>query len=79
MSYDQYKKRYEIPKAWKDKKQDIMNQWNKGFQSAPFRNMEKSFQNKDYHSNTQSAQRGRRIVNLGVKKVGDSPREPLKY
>ena len=25
MCYDQYKQRFEIPKAWKDKKQDIMN------------------------------------------------------
>jgi hypothetical protein len=40
--------------------------------------MEKGFQKKDYHSNTQSAQGGGRPVNLGVKKVGDNPREPLK-
>jgi len=40
--------------------------------------MENFFQKKDYHSNTQSAQGGRRLVNLGVKKVGDNPREPLK-
>ena len=32
MCYDQYKKRSEIPKAWKDKKQDKMNQQKKGFQ-----------------------------------------------
>ena len=40
--------------------------------------MAKSFQKKDCHSNTQSAQRGGKLINLGVKKVGDSPREPLK-
>jgi hypothetical protein len=40
--------------------------------------MEIFFQNKDYHSNTQTAQGGGRPVNLGVKKVGDIPREPLK-
>jgi hypothetical protein len=55
-----------------------MNQCKKGFQPTPFRNMEKGFQRKDYHSNTQNAQGGNKPVNLGVKKVGDSPREPLK-
>jgi hypothetical protein len=78
MCYDQYKQRSEIPKAWKDKKHDIMNQQKKGFQPAPFRNMEKGFQKKYYHSNNQNAQGGGRPVNLGVKKVGDNPREPLK-
>jgi len=37
--------------------------------------MEKGFQKKYYDSNTQSAQGGGRIVNMGVKKVGDSPKE----
>ena len=41
MFYDQYKQRSEILKAWKDKKQDRMNQRNKGFQPTPFHNMEK--------------------------------------
>jgi hypothetical protein len=78
MCYDQYKQRSEIPKAWKDKKHDRLNQHKKGFQPTPFRNMEKGFQRKDYHSNTQNSQGGNKKTNLGVKKVGDSPREPLK-
>jgi hypothetical protein len=40
--------------------------------------MEKSFQIKDYHCNTRSAQGEGRPVNLGVKKVWDNLREPLK-
>jgi hypothetical protein len=56
MCYEQYKQRSENPKAWKDKKQDKLNQRNKGFQSAPFRNMTKGFQRKDYPSNTQHTQ-----------------------
>jgi hypothetical protein len=78
MCYDQYKQWSEIPKAWKDKKQDIMNQWKKGFQPTPFQNMEKNFQRKYSHSNNQNTQGGGRPVNLGTKKFGDNPREPLK-
>jgi hypothetical protein len=78
MCYDQYKQRSEIPKAWKDKKQDRMNQWKKGFQPTPFQNMEKNFQRKYFHSNNQNTQGGGRPVNLGAKKIGDNPREPLK-
>jgi hypothetical protein len=55
-----------------------MNQRKKGFQPAPFWNMEKGFQKKDYHSNSQNDQERGRPVNLRVKKVGDNPREPLK-
>ena len=36
MRYDQYKQRSEIPKAWKDKKWDRMNQRKKGFHPASF-------------------------------------------
>jgi hypothetical protein len=78
MCYDQYKQRSELPKAWKDKKHDIMNQRKKGFQPAPFWNATKNFQRKYFHSNNQNTQGGGRPVNLGTKKFGDSPREPLK-
>ena len=40
--------------------------------------MEKGFQRKDYHSNTQNSQGGNKKNNPRVKKVGDGPREPLK-
>jgi hypothetical protein len=78
MCYDHYKQQFEITKAWKDKKHDIMNQRKKGFQLGPFQNMEKNFQRKDSHSNNQNTQWGGRLVNLGTKKFGDNPREPLK-
>jgi hypothetical protein len=78
MCYEQYKHRFEIPKAWKDKKQDKMNQSKKGFQLAPFCNMENGFQRKDYHTNTHHTKGGHKTINLGFKKVGASPREPLK-
>ena len=51
MCYDWYKQRSKIPKARKDKKQDRMNQWNKGFQPTPFWNIEKNFQRKYFYSN----------------------------
>ena len=41
MCYDQYKQRVEFPKTWKDKKQDGMNQRNKGYQLAPYWNATK--------------------------------------
>ena len=40
--------------------------------------MENNFQKKYYHSNPHNAQGGGRLVNLGVKKVGDNHKEPLK-
>jgi hypothetical protein len=67
-----------FPKAWKDKKQDRMNQRKKGYQPAPFWNTTKSFPRKYFHSNNQNTQGGGKPVNLGTKKFGDSPREPLK-
>jgi hypothetical protein len=48
------------------------------FPTSPFCNMTKGFQRKDYPSNTQHAQGGNKPVNLGFKKIVDSPREPLK-
>jgi hypothetical protein len=78
MCYDQYKQWSEFPKAWKDKKQDRMNQRKKGYQPAPFRNATKSFPRKYFHTNNQNTQGGGKLVNLGTKKFGDSPREPLK-
>jgi hypothetical protein len=78
MCYEQYKQRYETPKAWKDKKQDKLSQCKKGSQLVPFCNMTKGFQSRDYFSNTQHTQGGNKPVNLGFKKVEDSPRELLK-
>jgi hypothetical protein len=78
MCYDQYKQRYELPKACKDKKQDKMNQWKKGYQPAPLWNETKNFPRKYFHSNNQNMQGGGRSFNLGTKKFGDSPKELLK-
>jgi hypothetical protein len=78
MCYDQYKQWVEFPKAWKDKKQERMNQWKKGYQPAPHRNTTKSFPRKDFHSNHPNTQGSGKPVNLGMKKFGDNPREPLK-
>jgi hypothetical protein len=35
MCYDQYKQKVEVPKTWKDKKQDGMHQQKKGYQPTP--------------------------------------------
>jgi len=78
MFYDQWKQKSKIPKAWNDKKQDKENQRKKGFQPVPFRNMVKGVPRKDFHMNAQHTQWGNKIANLGFKKVGDNPREPLK-
>jgi hypothetical protein len=42
MCYDQYKQWAEFPKAWKDKKQYQMNQWNKVYQPTPYQNAAKN-------------------------------------
>jgi hypothetical protein len=78
MCYDQYKQQYELPKAWKDKKHDIMNQQEEELPTSPFPNAAKNFQRKYFHSHKQNNQGGGRPVNLGTKKFGDIPREPLK-
>jgi hypothetical protein len=79
MFYDQYKQWVEFPKSWKDKKQDQMNQWKKGYQQTPYQNAAKGFPRKDFHSNYPSTQgNGKPPVNMGTNKFGDSPREPLK-
>jgi hypothetical protein len=78
MCYDQYKQQSELPKSWKDKKQDRMNQRKKGYQPTPFWNAAKRFPRKYFHSNNHNTQGGGKPVNLGIKNFGDSPREPLK-
>jgi hypothetical protein len=78
MCYDQYKQPSKFPKSWKDRKQDRTNQRKKGYQPAPFWNVAKSFPRKYFHSNNQNTQGGGKPVNLGTKKFGDSPIEPLK-
>jgi hypothetical protein len=78
MCYDQYKQRAEFPKAWKDKKQDRMNQRKKGYQPAPYRNTTKSFSRKDFHSNLPNTQGSGKPVNLGMRRFGDNSHEPLK-
>jgi hypothetical protein len=40
--------------------------------------MTKGFQRNDHSSSTQQVQGGNKPVNLGFKKIVDSPREPLK-
>jgi hypothetical protein len=40
--------------------------------------MTKRFQRNGHSSNTQQIQRGNKPINLGFKKIVDSPREPLK-
>jgi hypothetical protein len=78
MCYDQYKQWVEFPKIWKDKKQDRMNQWKKGYQLAPYRNVAKSFPRKNFHSNHPNMQGSLKPINLGMKKFGDNSRNPLK-
>jgi hypothetical protein len=78
MCCDQYKQRAEFPKAWKDKKEDRMNQRKKGYQPTPYQNAAKRFPRKYFHSNNPSMQSSNKQVNLGTKKFGDSPHEPLK-
>jgi predicted aspartyl protease len=55
-----------------------MNHWKKGFQPAPYQNATKRFPRKDFHFNNTSTQGNGKPVNMGTKKFGDSPREPLK-
>jgi len=55
-----------------------MNQRKKGYQLAPYRNVAKSFSRKDFHSNQPNTQGSGKSVKLGMKKFGDSSREPLK-
>jgi hypothetical protein len=78
MCYDQYKQRVEFPKTWKDKKQDGINQWKRGYQPAPYRNAAKSFPRKDFHSNHQNTKGSGKPINLGTKKFGDNSCEPLR-
>jgi hypothetical protein len=49
-----------------------------GISTNPFRNATKSFPRKEFHSNNQNTPGGGKPVNLGTKKFGDNPREPLK-
>jgi len=79
MCYEKYKQRFENPKAWKDRKQDKLNQWKKGFKPDSYCNMSKGYQRNDYASNTQQTQGRNKPVNLGFKKVVGNPREPLKW
>jgi hypothetical protein len=78
MCSDQYKQWSEFPKAWKDKKQDRMNQRKKNYQPTPFWNATKNFPRKYFHSNNQNTQGGGKPVNLGTNKFGDTPTELLK-
>ena len=78
MFYDQYKQWVEFPKAWKDKKQDGMNQQKKGYQPTPYQNATKFLLRKDFHSNHLNTQGDGKAINLGTKKFGDSSHEPLK-
>ena len=55
-----------------------MNQRKKGYQPAPHRNTTKRFPRKDFHSNHANTQGSGKPVNLGMKKFGDNPHEPLK-
>jgi hypothetical protein len=78
MCYDQYKQQVEFPKAWKDKKQYQMNQQEKGYQPAPYRNATKKNSRNDFQSNHPNTQGSGKPVNLGMKKFGDISHEPLK-
>jgi hypothetical protein len=78
MCYDQYKQWVEFPKEWKDNKQERMNQRKKGYQPTPHGKTTKSFPRKEFHSNHTNTQGSGKPVNLGIKKFGDNPREPLK-
>jgi hypothetical protein len=79
MCYDQYKQWVEFPKALKDNKQDQMNQQKKGYQPAPHRNTIKRFPRNDSHFNHPNMLSSGKSINLGMKKFGDNPCEPLKF
>jgi hypothetical protein len=56
-----------------------MNQHKKGYQPTPYRNAAKGFPRNYFHSNYPSTQGNGKIpVNMGTKKFGDGPHEPLK-
>jgi hypothetical protein len=55
-----------------------MNQQKKGYQPAPYQNVEKRFPRKDFHSNHPNTQGSGKMINLGMKKFRGSPHEPLK-
>jgi hypothetical protein len=50
--YDQYKQQSDNPKAWREKKQDKLNQRKNGFNPSPFQNMTKGYQEQNFHRNT---------------------------
>ena len=55
-----------------------MNQRKKGYHPSPYRNTEKIFPRKYFHSNNTNMQGGGKPINLETKKFGDIPRKPLK-
>jgi len=55
-----------------------MNQCKKGYRPTIYQNAEKSLTRKDFHSNNRYAQGSGKPMNLGMKKFGDIPHEPLK-
>jgi hypothetical protein len=55
-----------------------MNQWKKGYHPTPYQNTTKSFLRKDFYSNPPNTQGSGKLVNLGMKRLGESSSEPLK-
>ena len=51
--FEHYRKIKDTPKAWKDKKQEKLNQWKKGFRPTPFRNMPRNQSCSCYNRNEQ--------------------------
>jgi hypothetical protein len=76
--YEQYKQRYENPKAERDKKQEKLNQRKNGLKPSPFHNIPKGHQENNLYRNLPQVQGENKYVNLGFKKTIDNPREPLK-
>jgi hypothetical protein len=55
---NKYKQRSENQKAWREKKQDKINQRKKGFKPPPFHNMSKGYQENNFSKNSPQIQGG---------------------
>jgi hypothetical protein len=59
--YEQYKQRSENPKAWREKKQEKLNQRKKGFKPSPFHNMSKGHQENNFLQELTTSTRGKQV------------------
>ena len=61
-----------------DKKKEKFNQWKKGFNPPPFRNMPRNTQVNIYNRNKYLQQKGDKTINLLPKGILGTPKEPMK-